>query len=432
MNQIASMENPLEWLHSLGMHRINPGLERISRLLEKLGNPHLKIKTIHIAGTNGKGSTSAILSSVLTSHGFKTGLYTSPHLIKINERFKIDGLEIADEKLNYFLRQIRALIRDEQVTFFEATTALAFSYFYEEKVDLAVIECGMGGRLDATNVVNPLVSIITNVGFDHTKYLGRSLKEIALEKAGIIKKDTPFVVGNIDSSLISLFEEKAQQLNAPFNLFNRDFKINQTSKGWTYQGKKTYSDLVLNLKGVYQGENLGCAIRALEILEDKGFLQIDENALRKGLSNVIWEGRYQKIYLGNKEIVIDVAHNLDGIKALARALEQDDFKDFVLLIGVTNEDGDKPFLEMLMSLMPFCRGLFICEFLSPKKIVSIKEWKDKLETLKLPLDLFYFSSPSAALKKALKEPIPRVLVTGSVYFAGQVLEILKTNYSLNS
>lgn len=426
------MQDSLKWLYSLGMHRINPGLERISCLLEKMGNPHLKIPTIHITGTNGKGSTSAILSSVLTSHGFKTGLYTSPHLIRINERFKIDGIEISDEKLNHYLRQIRALIRNEQVTFFEVTTALAFYYFYEEKVDIAVIECGMGGRLDATNVVKPLVSVITNVGFDHTKYLGRSLEEIASEKAGIIKKNTPFVVGNIDPSLISLFEKKAQQLDAPFNLFNRDFKVKQTLKGWTYQGKKTYLDLFLNLKGVYQGENLGCAIKALEILEDIGFMQIDENSLRKGLSSVIWEGRYQKIYLKNKEIVIDVAHNLDGIKALAKTLEQDNFKDFILLMGVTNEDGDKPFLEMLMRLIPFCRCLFICEFISPKEIVSIKEWRDRLETLDLPLEIFYFSSPSAALEKALREPISKVLVTGSVYFVGQVLENLKTNYSFNS
>lgn len=432
MGKMTLTEDPLKWLYSLGMHRINPGLERISRLLEKLGNPHLKIKTIHIAGTNGKGSTSAILSSVLTSHGFKTGLYTSPHLIRINERFKIDGLEISDEKLDYFLRQIKTLIKDEQITFFEATTALAFYYFYEEKVDLAVIECGMGGRLDATNVVKPLVSIITNVGFDHTKYLGRSLEEIALEKAGIIKKNTPFVVGNIDLSLILLFEKKAQQLNAPLNLFNRDFRISQTSKGWTYQGKKTYSDLSLNLKGVYQGENLGCAIRALEILEDKGFIQIDENTLRTGLSNVVWEGRYQKVYLGDKEIVIDVAHNLDGIKALAKTLEQDGFKDFILLMGVTNEDGDKPFLEMLKILLPFCKCLFLCEFLSPKKIVSLKDWRDKLKTLDLPLDIFYFSSPSFALEKAMKEPISRILITGSIYFAGQILEILKTHHLLSS
>lgn len=419
------MQSLINWLYNLGMHRVKPGLERISKILKKLGNPHLKINTIHITGTNGKGSTSAILSYILTSHGLKTGLYTSPHLTKLNERFKIDGRDIPDERLEYFLREIKNLVKDETVTFFEVTTALAFLYFYEEKVDLAVIECGMGGRLDATNVIKPLVSIITNVGLDHTKYLGQSLEDIAKEKAGIIKKNTPFILGNINPCLIKIFEEKAQKFNTSFYLLGKDFKIKKTSNGWDYEGTKKYSNLTLNLKGTYQGENLGCALKALEVLEEKKILNIDETSLKDGLRKVVWKGRYQKIYLGDKEIVLDVAHNLDGIKALAKTLEDDNFKDFTLLIGITNEDKNKPFLEMLKILLPFCKKLFLCEFPSPKKIVSIKDWKKALETLELLPEQFYFTSPLEAFKKALEENNTKVLITGSIYFVGQLLSILE-------
>ena len=192
------LKHYLEWLSSYEFHGIKPGLARITKILNLLGNPHKKIKTIHIAGTNGKGSTAIILSEILKAHSLKVGLYTSPHLFRLNERFRINGEEISDKKLEDLLKRLKEVIKDFPVTYFEITTALAFLLFFEEKVDIAVIECGLGGRLDATNVIKPEVSIITTVGRDHTKYLGDTLEKIAFEKAGIMKREVPCVLGEIN------------------------------------------------------------------------------------------------------------------------------------------------------------------------------------------------------------------------------------------
>uniref|UniRef100_A0A7V5XGC3 Dihydrofolate synthase/folylpolyglutamate synthase n=1 Tax=Thermodesulfobacterium geofontis TaxID=1295609 RepID=A0A7V5XGC3_9BACT len=420
-------KNYLDWLNSYQFHGIKPGLKRIKEILKRLGNPHQNFVTVHIAGTNGKGSTSAILSEILSQHGLKVGLYTSPHLFRINERFKVNGKEIEDYKLNEYLKRIKLELKDYPATYFEITTALAFLYFFEEKVDIAVIECGLGGRLDATNVIKPEVSIITSIGWDHTKYLGNTLEKIALEKAGIMKKETPCVLGSVSENLIPIFQKKEALLNAPLYVWGRDFSIELNKKGnWNYKGDFSFKDLKLNLKGLYQGNNLSCALKALEILEKKRFLKISEEKLKIALAKVKMPGRYETLKIKDKTILIDTAHNLDGFIALKASLIKDNFKGFLLVLGITNDDGEKPFGKMLEILIPLAREVYLCQFNSPRKIVTLEDWKLALKNLQLNLDkVKLIENCQKAVKMSLESNEKNILVTGSIYFVGEYLKYLK-------
>jgi dihydrofolate synthase/folylpolyglutamate synthase len=427
-------KNYLDWLNSYQFHGIKPGLKRIKEILKRLGNPHQNIATIHIAGTNGKGSTSAILSEILSQHGFKVGLYTSPHLFRINERFKVNGEEIEDSKLNEYLKRIKLELKDYPATYFEITTALAFLYFFEEKVDIAVIECGLGGRLDATNVIKPEVSIITSIGWDHTKYLGNTLEKIALEKAGIMKKETPCVLGNVSENLVSIFQKKEALLNAPLYILGKDFNIElNEKKNWNYKGDYSFKDLELNLKGFYQGSNLSCALKALEILEKKRFLKISEEKLKIALTKVKMPGRYETLKIKDKIILIDTAHNLDGFIALKSSLIKDNFKDFLLVLGITNDDGEKPFGKMLEILIPLAKEIYLCQFNSPRKIVTLEDWKLALKNLTLEINnIKFIEDCEKAVKMSLESSFEKILVTGSIYFVGEYLRIINNSLKFHN
>jgi dihydrofolate synthase/folylpolyglutamate synthase len=414
-------EDLINWLNSYQFHGIKPGLKRIRKLLKLLGNPHKKFKTIHIAGTNGKGSTSAILSTILSEHGLKTGLYTSPHLFHLNERFKVNQKDISEEELTYCLEVIKKIVGDQEVTYFEITTALAFFYFAEKEVDIAVIECGLGGRLDATNVVLPEACIITNIGFDHTKYLGNTLESIAKEKAGIIKKEKPCVLGNIKKEIFYIFENKAKRVKSDLYLFERDFFVDTKGKNWIYKGEKVIENLELSLKGSFQGVNLGCAIKVCEILEKKGIFRLSEKKLKTALKKVVWKGRYQRFVVKDKEVLLDVAHNIEGLKALKKSLLKDNFKEFLLILGVSNEDGKKDYKGMLKEILPLAKKIFICEFPCPRRIVSIAEWKSALKD-GVGLKIKFFKNYRTALEDALLSREKRILVTGSIYFIAEVLK----------
>ncbi|MFN4196384.1 MAG: bifunctional folylpolyglutamate synthase/dihydrofolate synthase [Caldimicrobium sp.] len=416
----------LHWLNQHQFHGIKPGLYRIQRLLKKLGYPQKKYPTIHVAGTNGKGSTCAILSTVLTHLGLKTGLYTSPHLIKLNERFKINGKDIEDTALLELLKLLYFHV-EEPITYFELTTALAFLYFAEENVDIAVIEVGLGGRLDATNVITPEVSIITTIGFDHTKYLGSALESIAFEKSGIIKRKKPLLLGNIPSRALEVIIDRALKLDAPYYILNKDFFVYLNNDLWTYIGKHIFPNLNLSLKGTYQGENLALALKTLEILEDKDFIKIEEPLLREALTKVYWEGRYKRINLSQKEILIDCAHNMEGVLALKNSFEKEGFYPYLLLIGATNEDGEKPFSLLYKILSPYAQKVFFTEFSSERKIVTIEDWKSalNLDNRKSTQNFQFFKDPSLALITALKERVDKILITGSIYFVGEILKVIK-------
>ncbi len=415
----------LNWLNKHQFHGIKPGLYRIISLLKALGNPQVKYPTIHVAGTNGKGSTCAILSAVLSKHGLKTGLYTSPHLFKLNERFKINNKEIPDNTLLELLKILHKFA-PEPITYFELTTALAFLYFAEEKVDIAVIETGLGGRLDATNVIHPLVSVITTIGFDHTKYLGKTIKKIAFEKAGIIKRGKPVVIGKVSEEAKEVILKRAEALSSPVYLLGRDFFIFSQEGLWNYHGKNCFKELKLSLQGAYQGQNLALSLKTLEILKENAFLPLREDILKEALLEVKWEGRFKRIFLGDKEILLDCAHNPQGAEALRASLEKEKFYPYLLLLGATNEDGEKPFPLLLEILSNYAQKIFLSEFTAERKVVTKEEWERALAHKGNIAPIEYFKNPAQALESVLKdESCHKILITGSIYFIGNILSILE-------
>ena len=327
------------YLESLEKFGINLGLDRIQLLLEKLGNPHLKFKSIHVAGTNGKGSTCAMIASILQEAGYKVGLYTSPHLFDYRERIKINGKNIPKREFARIMERIRKRIRsrnrEETPTVFEVLTAAAFTYFAEQKVDYAVVEVGMGGRLDATNVVTPIVSIITNIDLEHTAILGRTLAKVAAEKAAIIKHGVPVITAETKPEALRVIKHNADK--------NRSLLI---QVGSVQEGLKT------NLIGEHQKLNAACAVVAVRLAN----IAANKQAILRGLKKVSWPGRFQ--VLSRKPLtIVDGAHNPAGIKVLVKTLKQQfPGKKLTFLFG-TQEDKDSA--SMLSLLRPLAKKIVI-------------------------------------------------------------------------
>ena len=291
------MQETLDYLYGLERFGIKLGLEVVTELLELLGNPQDQLKSIHIAGTNGKGSTANFIYSVLKEAGYKVGLYTSPHLIKFNERIKINDVEISDNELVELTELIKKKKKNLQPTFFEFTTALAFLYFAQQKCDYVVIETGMGGRLDATNVLNPLVSVITNVSLDHTKYLGEDKLQIAGEKAAIIKENGIVVTGEKDGNVLELFLKVCLEKNAELVILKEE-EINK-------------SDLKITMLGKHQLRNAALAKKAIELSQ----IKITPNAMEQWLMKAKWPGRLQMV-CDKPLVILDGAHNVVGMEKL--------------------------------------------------------------------------------------------------------------------
>ncbi len=421
------IEEALAWLNRHQFHGIKPGLERIAALLKALGHPEKRYPCVHLAGTNGKGSTAAILSMVLSAHGLRTGLYTSPHLVSVTERFRINGREIPPERLAEVLSRVRREVErlSLPVTYFEITTAAAFLYFAEEEVEVAVIECGLGGRLDATNVCLPEVSVITSVARDHTAYLGRTLRQIAFEKAGIIKARIPVVAGKLSPEARKVILAKARNMGSPLYLWHKDFHIRKASGGFHYRGlRRTLPELILSLQGEFQKYNLGLALAVLEVLESRGF-PFEEETVRRALKKVTWPGRFEYFPLG-PGVILDGAHNEEGVAALIRSLDRKGIREYTLIFGATNEGGEKPYLRMLRKLASRARAIFLCEPPGPRNPVTLREWQTVLPPGDRPA-VYFFPAPEEALKKALSLEWP-VVVTGSLYLVGALRKWIAGHY----
>ncbi len=309
-------------------------LSNIEKLSAYLNHPERKIKTIHVAGTNGKGSTSSMLASILQEAGYKVGLYTSPHMKDFRERIKINGNEIPESFVVDFIAQNKTFFEKETLSFFEMTVGMAFDYFEKEKVDIAVIEVGMGGRLDATNIITPLVSVITNIGKDHTAFLGDTLAKIAEEKAGIIKPNTPIVIGEYTEETKPVFVEKAKQANSSI-----------------YFASETYSDnqLTSDLGGLYQQKNIRTVRQAIELL--RKYFSITAKNEEEGLQNVVantklW-GRWQ-VLQQNPKVVADTAHNDHGLSIVMKQLKTEKYKNLYIVFGVVNDKD----LDSVLPLLP--------------------------------------------------------------------------------
>lgn len=313
----AKFNQLLEDLYALQRLGIKVGLEHTQRLLEVCGNPHDNFKSIHIAGTNGKGSTAAMIASILREAGCRVGLYTSPHLIRFNERIRVNGIPITDKNIVEFMLQYKTAIDKIESTFFEATTAMAFDYFKKKKVDIAVVETGLGGRLDSTNVLNSNITVITSITADHTEILGDDLETIAFEKGGIIKKDVPLILASQSEEVKNVLLEIAERKNAKMSYCDQnDIKnINISEKGtaFSWNGKNYETCLI----GEHQARNAVLAIETAKIFNDN----INFDIINNGIKNVKWPARIQKVHK-TLPIYYDVAHNAHGIEVLLDTISQ--------------------------------------------------------------------------------------------------------------
>lgn len=417
---MTEYSNALGYLYSLEKFGIVFGLENIRWILDTIGNPQGILKTVHIGGTNGKGSVAAMLSRILMDAGYSVGKYTSPHLVSFTERISINEEEIAEEKvaeLVAFLRQsIEGVDPTRTFTFFDFTTALAFEHFRRSQVDIALVEVGLGGRLDSTNVVNPLFSIITNVAFDHTDYLGDDILGIAKEKAGIIKKGVPVITGAQDAPG-RIIEETGKASGSPVYAMERDFSYKKKgTQSMSYDGLvMRVDDFFVNLKGDHQLANASIALCAGELLSTHGF-RIGEENLRTGLSQVIWPGRLE-VVRERPTIILDGAHNVEGIRALTRFLASR-FSDrrILLIFGVMK---DKEYEKMLGELLPYASETIMTMTANQRALspAFMKKFAPKAVTA---------NDAQAALKKAksMSKEEDVIVITGSLYLVGECKTII--------
>ncbi|MBN1299683.1 MAG: bifunctional folylpolyglutamate synthase/dihydrofolate synthase [Melioribacteraceae bacterium] len=350
-----NIEQSLNKLFSLHQFGIKLGLENITRLLDYIGHPHEKLFTFHIAGSNGKGSTASFMASMLQEAGFKTGLYTSPHFVSFNERIRINGIMIPDEYICEFMNYLNDYIDLNKPTFFELTTAMAFKYFSENKIDYAVIETGLGGRLDATNVLNPIASLITSISLEHTNILGNNLIDIAREKAGIIKRDSQVFVGDVTDEVGNFFKSYASVMDVPVKLLNECTERDENEVS-VMQGDEIIHIYSTPLAGYHQKLNSALAIVAL-LTSLKG---ISAEPLLRGIDNVIVNtgisGRYE-IYNDSPRVVFDSCHNPDGADKFIEQfkLEKSKYNKSILVFGAMR---DKDIESILPKLSPLFDDIF--------------------------------------------------------------------------
>ncbi|MBU0728636.1 MAG: bifunctional folylpolyglutamate synthase/dihydrofolate synthase [Proteobacteria bacterium] len=415
------------FLDNLQFFKIKLGLESMSQFLESVGQPQEKLRFIHVAGTNGKGSVAATLLTLLSKAGYKTGLYTSPHLSSVRERFRINDAYISQEDFAQHAGRIREILNDIQITYFEFTTALALLWFADRQVDIAIMEVGLGGRLDATNVITPLVSIITNVSMDHEAYLGNTLEEIASEKAGIIKPGIPVVSGVAEDVSREVVIDTCDKRHAPLYVFGRDFSMEKKLVTHLYHGidQRTVDNLLPRLKGNHQTMNTAVALAALEILEHNNF-KVNEDIIRQGLSEVHWPGRLEYFRLpdeNGRQYLLDGAHNPAGIISLVEALAQEFSYERLILVWACMSDKDiaktlsaiAPISEVIIFTMPESE-----RSATPEKLTSI-----------LAADQRHKAMASKSVAHALDIAAQNasehdlICVAGSLYLVGAARKILQ-------
>lgn len=419
---MPSPKKILEYMYCLEALGTKKGLGRIKKLLKELGNPHLSYPCVLIAGTNGKGSTAAMLASILSKAGFKAGLYTSPHLSRFNERVKVGNKLITDAELSEIALKVKRIREGKSIpaTFFEFTTAIAFEHFRREKIDIAVLETGMGGRLDATNVTNPVVSIITNIGLDHQEFLGETLEEIAFEKAGIIKRGGLLVTAEQSPRIKSLLQKSARKKGSAFYSIGADFRVAGANEKISYYGiNKNHKNLSIGLAGAHQRENASLAIAAAELLKNKGF-SIDDNAISTGLEKALWPGRLE--VLSKKPFVmIDAAHNPAGAMALKKHLQKIARKKVIFVAGIM---ADKDFFRILKELSPVAKE-FIIARPDTKRAAGFEPLEAALKRFHGPVinGGNVKDACSMAISRARKDDI--ICVTGSIYTIGEARSFLR-------
>jgi dihydrofolate synthase/folylpolyglutamate synthase len=390
-------------------------LERVELTLKSLGDPQRQFPAVHVAGTNGKGSVAAMLHAMLSASGYRVGLYTSPHLVSFTERIRIDDGAVSEDEVVQLVREIHAAatLRGIDLTFFEFTTVMAFLYFARREVDVAVVEVGLGGSLDATNVLAPVISVITTIGLDHEEFLGNTIEAVAREKGGIIKPDRPVVIGNVGGEAARVLNEIAKQRSAPPYWWGRDFSLAGPAP-LRFQGMGWEVGAIrLGLRGAYQEENAATALAATALLRQK--FRIDDDAVRYGLARVRWPGRLE-LMGANPVVVLDGAHNADGIAALMHELPAivGDRKLHVLF-GVMREKHWQPMID---AIGPIASSVTLTRPLPPRG----EEPSILARSFEPYCSIRIVPDPLAAVRNLLQSTDPRdaVLVTGSLFLIGAV------------
>lgn len=383
------------------------GLRNIRRLLSFAGDPHRRFKSVHIAGTNGKGSTSSMIAAILTSAGYSVGLYTSPHLVRFNERIRINGEMISDDDLDYYVRRLRPQIEKSGATFFESATAVAFKYFADKKVDFAVIETGLGGRLDSTNVITPLVSVITTIGKDHMEQLGDTIEAIAFEKAGIIKRKVPVVIGKISPPARDVIIAAAAKKSAPLYEASR-LRLPAANS--------------IQLAGDHQRMNARTAIAAVNIIAQH--CVIGNDAIRKGLAQTSeltgLRGR-QELIPQNPPILLDAGHNPDGIRTLINRLKKNLHQRIVIIFGVMKDKDYRSMVRMFKQI----GAVIVAVQPAGERALSVSEIIEQCRRNGLE------SIPALGISEALRigrktaGPKGLLVITGSHYLIGEVLPLIE-------
>jgi dihydrofolate synthase/folylpolyglutamate synthase len=419
----------MRWLAGFEKYGWVFGLERISSLMEKLGNPEKELKVVHVAGTNGKGSVCHFISSILQQAGYSVGLYVSPHLERFSERIVVNGEEISYDDLTKIIEQVRPFVEEMKgqgnaPTFFEIVTALAFVYFHERTVDYAVVEVGLGGRLDATNIVVPLVSVITNISLEHTDILGDSIEKIAAEKAGIIKERVPVVTAATETAR-GVVTRVANEHNAPVVFVDQSWwkrtSWDSRQQEFCIQGAFRDYSVRTSLHGMYQGENITLAIAAVEQLQMHGVFLTDADIM-KGIEGASNPGRME-IVAETPMILLDGAHNPQGIKMLVEAIKQDfSYKRLMLVFGVLK---DKDIPSMVATIVPIADTIIATKSTSPRAYDPMK-LKEQITSVNPSKEVVTTTAVAQAVDYARRHARRKdlICITGSLFTVGEARQYL--------
>ncbi len=410
--------------HFSGANAYKPGLENTIRLMDTLNHPYRKYKTIHVAGTNGKGSVSHFLSAILQSAGYKVGLYTSPHLVDFGERIRVNGQMIDKEYVVKFVEENDASFETIQPSFFEATMAMAFNYFADCEVDVAVIEVGLGGRLDSTNIITPELSIITNISFDHVEFLGDTIEKIATEKAGIIKNNIPVVIGETTHESKTVFEQIAAINNSYIYFAENEINIKSIETS-NLKMKVLVNDLtnyMVGLTGTYQLKNIATVLKSVEILQELGF-NISENNIATGLENVIdltgFMGRWQ-CFGTEPSIFVDTAHNFAGISELVNHINSLVFNKLHLVFGMVNDKDISKILQILPT-----NAVYYFSNAKIARALPANELKAKANAVGLIGEVFINVEEAVIGAKISANTNDFILVFGSNFVVGEAIVAIK-------
>jgi dihydrofolate synthase/folylpolyglutamate synthase len=433
-----NIDDSLKWLFNVRRFGPNRTLEPTRKYLELMGNPQNSFRSIHIGGTNGKGSTSAMIASILEAGNYKVGLFTSPHLERFNERIKINGREISNDDASRLLTYAKSLFEEMQsytepmsLHFFDILTGVCFKYFEEKSVDFGIIEVGLGGRLDATNIITPLISVITNIGYEHVNILGPTLEDIAFEKAAIIKKNVPIVTGENKLNVLKVFLEASEKSNSEliavenYTIYKR---LNSSSDGQRFYLKTKrnyYSELQIPLLGLHQVINAATAITVIETLQKNG-ISIPQKSIENGLKNVYWPGRLEIIH---KEpmIVLDCAKDEEATEMVKKTIKDD--LDKRRIIAVVSISSDKNIEGMIKNISDIAEYFILTKHSVTYRAADPERLIHEIQKYGKPYDVVL--EREDAFKQALEAANPNdmILVIGSVYLAGDARTFYSNLYS---